>query len=439
MIVNEIVNKIKFSGSLSPIKDLNSNLKDATTNIKDVGKGFLKIGAGITGVIGGIALFTNKTLESRQNLINLSSQIGVSTDKIQELGYIASQTGSSFDTIENSLSGLTDRISQALITGDEGFARLGVSIQKSNGDIKKSDELLLNIRDRFSDLKLSQEQKVMFANNLGLDRSLIDMLSMTNKQFDEILSKSTEFDIISKEDLDKAAEYNNTMRRLKTTFAGIATDLAIQFAPTFEKMANEFASWVRDNKEFIKDTGKNLGITLKYIASGLTGLVNGFSSVLKTANDFGYYLDSVLGSSIDDFVGGLTSIYDMFANILEVVSSVGNKIGSVFGYQDDNKEDRSKKRKEYFDNLPKGVTPENIQYFTTNEIEQMRMMQAPTPSIKNTNNRNTNSSTNTNNSTNNNISINVQGSNANDIAKKTMDTLKRYLDSTETQNKSVII
>lgn len=445
MIVNEIVNKIKFQGSLSPIKDLNKNIKSATSNLKDVGVVFAKIGASVTAVVSGIALFTNRTMQSRQNLINLSEQIGVSTDRVQQLGYIASQTNSSFETIESTLSSLADKTSEALISGDEGFARLGVSVLDANGKMKKADEVLLNIRDRFRDLGLTQEQKIMFANNLGIDRSLIDMLSMTDKQFDSILSKTTEFDIISPEKLKQAEEYNRTMSRLKTTLSGIAMDLAVRFTPVFEKLAKQFAGWVSENKDFIVSTAKDFGNALKTIISVLLKVGSGIKSVIDATVGMDGAIKLMIGGVIAKFIFSLGKLVFSLGKVAAGAIKAGKAIGKVIAGKKALSAGGKAISKYASASSGLGVAgriagvagglliPQvaggNSRDFERNLSFMDRLPDRPPASAGSTNNSNTS----------NNISISVQGNNPNDIAQKTMQVMKQYFEPAETQNRNVLI
>jgi hypothetical protein len=61
------------------------------------------------------------------------------------------------------------KIGDAAQKGSDDFARLGISVRDSNGQIKTADVILSEVSKRFNDLNLSMQEQQSFASALGID------------------------------------------------------------------------------------------------------------------------------------------------------------------------------------------------------------------------------------------------------------------------------
>ncbi len=83
-----------------------------------------------------VAKWASGVSQSLQPLFDLSEQTGVAVASIQELSFVAEQSGSSAQALESSLSGLGAKIGEAAQKGSEDFSRLGISVRDANGHVK---------------------------------------------------------------------------------------------------------------------------------------------------------------------------------------------------------------------------------------------------------------------------------------------------------------
>ena len=100
--VAELATKFSFNGSLKPMDSLNNGLTSAIGNITKVASVF---------TVAGVALnaFLVNTLANADAQAQLSRETGVSIATIQELGYVASVSGSSAQAMEKSIDGLSKK------------------------------------------------------------------------------------------------------------------------------------------------------------------------------------------------------------------------------------------------------------------------------------------------------------------------------------------
>ena len=108
--INEIVTRFSFVGSLDPQTSFNQNLGSS-----------IKLLAGVsTAIVGAAAGFTAWTIsvtETIDPMVQLARETDVTIAKQQELGFAASQNGSSLNAVQSSISELTKRAGEFARTG----------------------------------------------------------------------------------------------------------------------------------------------------------------------------------------------------------------------------------------------------------------------------------------------------------------------------------
>jgi len=134
-------------------------------------------GAGIQTVAAGAYAFLYKIAQSQSQMLSLSEATGVAVKKLEELNYIAAQTGASQEALSSSLKGLQQAMAGATIGqgGLAAFHRLGIRIKDVNGRLRATDDVLFEIGDRIKNMDRGRQE--MFLGQLGVDRSLVKMLT----------------------------------------------------------------------------------------------------------------------------------------------------------------------------------------------------------------------------------------------------------------------
>ena len=364
--VAELATKFSFTGSLKPLDTLNSGLTSAIGTITKV-----------TGVltVAGVALggFIVNTLAGADAQIQLSRETGVAIEEMQKWGYIASVNGGSAAALESSIVGLSQRIGEAANGAGEGvevFSRLGISLRDSNGKVKNADAVLGDLQGRLS--KFSQSEKISILNKLGIDKSMLQTLQLSSDEMSKLMSKAEMLGVISGEDANSIASFNDSLTTLKFGLDTVQKRMAIAFAPQLTNLADGFTDLLVANKDAIQNGLKKffelvntgLGAIFKFgkliidLIDGTVGLENAFM-IAATAmlwlnramilNPVGAIIAGITALIIifDDLTvglaGGQSVIADWFQewfnidilsvirNIGEVFSNLVELIGSVVG------------------------------------------------------------------------------------------------------------
>jgi len=253
-IVNELITKFGFIGNLAPQETFNANLKASI--------GLLAaMGAAIAGSAAGIAGWVASVSDTVDPMVQFSRETGVAIETIQTLGYAASVNGSSVDALQSSLAEMTKRVGEFVSTG-EGEAkdvagRLGLKFRDLNGHVKSSDVIFRDLADKLHGM--SQAEKFSVLDKMGIDRSMVQLLSMTGEEISSLQHQAEALGIVTQEQADQFAAYNDSLTTLGKGFEGIKFQVAVGFVPVLKELIDGFTNFLIVNKDLIKDGLSHLG------------------------------------------------------------------------------------------------------------------------------------------------------------------------------------
>ena len=253
-IVNELITKFGFIGDLAPQETFNANLKASIGLLAG-------LGAAIAGSAAGVAGWVTSVSQSIDPLVQFSRETGVAIETVQSLGYAASVNGSSVDALQASLGEMTKRVGEFVSTG-EGEAkdvaeRLGLQFKDMNGQVKNSDVIFRELADKLHGM--SQAEKFSVLDKMGIDRSMVQLLSMTGEEISSLQNKAEALGVVTKDQADQFAAYNDSLTTLGKGFDGIKFQVAVGFVPVLKDLVDGFTDFLIANKDLIKNGLAHLG------------------------------------------------------------------------------------------------------------------------------------------------------------------------------------
>lgn len=255
-VVNELITEFSFEGSLSPLDDYNTGL-DSSIGL------LVGFTAAVIASSAAIGVWVSSITSGISPLLHLSTNTGISIEAIQELGFAASVSGSNIDAMNSSLTGLSQKLGDAAQFGSEDFARLGISIRDANGEVKKADKVLLEIGRRFQDLNFGIQERISFAQRLGIDASTVQLISKTGAEISKLRDRAQALGVVTKEEAEAAEKLNDINFELKTGFESLQRSIAVGIAPQMEELTRGFTEFLIANKEVISE---GLQVTLEVVA-----------------------------------------------------------------------------------------------------------------------------------------------------------------------------
>lgn len=253
--VNELVTRFSFVGSLEPQESFNEGLAQSIT----------LLGAAATGIAtsaGGLFAFVAASTEAADALTDMNAETGISVERIQELGFAAELSGSSAEAMTASLAGLSKVAGDAargLGRGKKSFDELGISVKDANGNVKTADVLFGELGDKFKKLGTDAATQKSIIASLGLDPSTLQLLNATGEEVDALIAKSRALGIVTTEQAEAAAEFQDALGIAKFGVNALRQQVAVGLAPAMTDITNRFIGFLEANNDLIEDGLKYLG------------------------------------------------------------------------------------------------------------------------------------------------------------------------------------
>lgn len=286
-IVNEIITRFSFVGSLKPQEGFNNNLK---SSLKLLG-GFA---VGIKAATGLMYQWTSSITESLDPMVQLSRETGVAVGWMQELGYAASQNGSGLEQVMSTTKELTKRMGEFARTGQgpasEALLQLGISARDASGNVKNAEQVLTQLSGKLQ--RFSRTEQADILDKLGIDRTLIQLLNQSGEAVDSLRAKARALGTITKEQADAAASLNDSNTTLRFGISALKNQIAVGLAPVIQKATEGFIEFLMAHKDLIQNGIKRLAETIVSIG----GFINRMTPViLGAAAAFGVWKVATIG------------------------------------------------------------------------------------------------------------------------------------------------
>ena len=244
--VTELVTRFSFQGDTRPLQSYNQSLNRSI--------GLL---AGMVAALGTAAAmlrrFTTNTLQGEQAVLDLAQNTRNSVQEIRELSHVADQTNSSSEALRSTIQSLDQQISDAALNGSEDFARLGISVRQTNGELKNSVDVLMEARDRIQEMGLQTGEAQNLAETIGIDRSLINMLQLSENEFAALTANARQYGQVTEENTETIQQYNNAQREMQFGMDTMRTLIAVGMAPTMQRLSTFVSELTAEYGELITD------------------------------------------------------------------------------------------------------------------------------------------------------------------------------------------
>lgn len=264
-VVNELVTKFTFKGSLKPLSNFQAGLKSSIISIG-------KYGAALTALTTITAVWANSTLRGAEALVRLSQDTDISIEKLQKMQLITAQSGVSADKFEQSITSLSSKIGDAATQGSDDFNRLGISVRDAEGNIKSADKILLELTSTFK--TLSKEQKLSFSDKLGIDKNIIKAFGKSNSELKKLMETSDKFGLLTEKQTKQLDNYYASVETLKFGFTAVGRQIALKFAPILGDLSEGIT-------DFLAEFGTTFGHVFAEFIDGIGNLFGAFNKLIK--------------------------------------------------------------------------------------------------------------------------------------------------------------
>lgn len=217
-----------------------------------------KFGGVLVGALGSGALFkfASHISEVGDEIAKNAIRIGISGERLQALGFAAGQSGASIEGLKVAMLSLSDRMQAAGQGSKEtaaAFAHLGIKVKDSSGNLRGSDEVLLDAADAISKIKSPTEQAAVAMDLFGRQgRELLPFLKGGAAGIRELTDEAEALGGgFSGDALKASEEYNDALGRMSFALSSVQGKIAKALLPVLQRLVDGvtkgvawFARWV---------------------------------------------------------------------------------------------------------------------------------------------------------------------------------------------------
>jgi len=327
--VFDLVGKIGLDGIDGVNKDIDGLKGKLATGLgtaaKTVGVGLLAAGTAAIGM--GVAS-VKSFAETGDQLQKLAIKTGFSTEALSELKYAADLSGSSIEGIQTSVRKMQMTIVDAgdgMSTATDAFDKLGLSIE----DISKMtpEEQFSAITSALADITDPTQKAALSMDIFGKSGTdLLPMLEGGAEGLNAMRQEAKDLGLVmSQEDADAAAEFNDSLTKIQGAFSGLMNQIARGVLPALKPLITAFQDLI---------TALPIEEIAKLIAGLLPPLVDLMLRLLKAipVDVMIKFVTSALNPMLkilESLLPILEPILLIFGNLLEILTPVLNVLTPI--------------------------------------------------------------------------------------------------------------
>ena len=282
--VNALVNLASFSAAEKAVGSFTDNVM-----------GMAKMIGGVIAA-GSVAMAIQRTADKFNDLGDVVSRVGNTTvEDLDRLGYVADLTGSDAATATASFENLSQTIGEAaqgIGRGAMVFQKLGLSAKDAQGNVKTTTQVLDEVKEKIKDLSKSEQSA--YIQRLGLDKTLIGMLTSDTTEIIDQYNKRTEaLGINVDEAAELGAKYNDAIKITKRGFDDIITAFVLRVLPSITTAIERVSKLIDVNAGLIKSYVEPIAAAVSIGADLVTGFITGIGKLFKVLGKWPVYIGAV--------------------------------------------------------------------------------------------------------------------------------------------------
>lgn len=291
-------------------KSMNSMGSLNTTSVKIAG-GFAALAVAIAKAEKALISMTKESAAFADNIITLSMQTGQTTDQLQEFSYATELIDVSVDTLQGSLTKLTNNMQDTINgTGNAkaSFEALGISVTDADGNMRSANDVFYETIDALGDVKNETERDAMAMDIFG--RSAQDLNPLIIQGSETLKAYAQEAHnvgyVLNNEELSALGAVDDAYQRLQKSQEGAKNQLSAEFAPYLTEFYEKITKLIRDGGQALKDSG----------------IVDSFGMLLETVGDIIAPTDQLSSDTVPKLTEALRPLAEIMAGIADTIDFI---------------------------------------------------------------------------------------------------------------------
>lgn len=272
--------------------------------------------------------------KNADSLITLSSQTGLSVERLQELQYASELVDVSIDQIADALKSMIGTMKDATSgTGDaaEAYKRLGVRVTDAQGNLRDSNEVFEEIIRRLSEVKNPTERAALAMKIFGEEAGRLNpLIDDGGKKLKQLSKEAHDMGyVMSDETVSSLGALDDAMQRFDNTSEAVKNQMALALLPVLTSVLNIITAIPPGVLSTV-----TVAVTL---ITTIAAAAKALKAITSITSLFGISATKTLGTILA-VVAALIALSAIIAVIAgkgndlnRAMSSVGNAVGSVQG------------------------------------------------------------------------------------------------------------
>ena len=291
-------------------KSMNSMGSLNASSVKIAG-GFAALAIAIAKAEKALVSMTKESAAFADNIITLSMQTGQTTEQLQEFSYATELIDVSVDTLQGSLTKLTNNMQDTINgTGNAkaSFEALGISVTDADGNMRSANDVFYETIDALGDVKNETERDAMAMDIFG--RSAQDLNPLIIQGSDTLKAYAQEAHnvgyVLDEEALSALGAVDDAYQRLQKSQEGTKNQLSAEFAPYLTEFYEKITKLIKDGGQALKDSG----------------IVDSFGMLLETVGDIIAPTDQLSSDTVPKLTEALRPLAEIMAGIADTIDFI---------------------------------------------------------------------------------------------------------------------
>ena len=291
-------------------KSMNSMGSLNASSVKIAG-GFAALAIAIAKAEKALVSMTKESAAFADNIITLSMQTGQTTEQLQEFSYATELIDVSVDTLQGSLTKLTNNMQDTINgTGNAkaSFEALGISVTDADGNMRSANDVFYETIDALGDVKNETERDAMAMDIFG--RSAQDLNPLIIQGSDTLKAYAQEAHnvgyVLDNEALSALGAVDDAYQRLQKSQEGAKNQLSAEFAPYLTEFYEKITKLIKDGGQALKDSG----------------IVDSFGMLLETVGDIIAPTDQLSSDTVPKLTEALRPLAEIMAGIADTIDFI---------------------------------------------------------------------------------------------------------------------
>lgn len=268
LVVSIEANTAKFASDMGRTAQIaENNMRLVQESVDRVKSALATLGVGLS-----VVAFTDLikgSIDAADRLQDLSKKTGIAVEALGGIGLSAKQSGLDLESVSNAISKLNKSIGEALGGNKEfinDFAKLGVVLKDSNGNVLSTDKVLAQLADRFASFEegpIKGADAIKIFGKSGAD--IIPLLDDGGKQLLANIDYYKKYSGVTAESAARADAFNDSLDKLKLLQSAFAQNITSELLPGLQAIVNRLIA-LRENSESVQLVFSGLRVIFETVA-----------------------------------------------------------------------------------------------------------------------------------------------------------------------------